>query len=198
MNYLSHIAIAKIIFDQFSQDLKSSLDRQSFIFGNIKPDLANGGIPVPGSIVEAVDQISDKAECILSKIQILEDYSIQMGEICHMVCDAFTDRQPEGAGMLKSLHHLIKKVQSHRTISRFENSGFSAGNLEAASLKDVKVVIFNLLDAYGKKPIGNSKENEYSIAASVWVCESVLKLQRKNSSTYPETPDEVMNENKIA
>jgi len=92
----THTIMAHHISEHIRQDFNLSLDKYSFTWGNIKPDLFKSYIKDKHYMAESIDSVSNKILELSylnpSNIFIernFDKFSLHMGIICHYICDFF-------------------------------------------------------------------------------------------------------------
>lgn len=92
----THNIMAHHISEHIKQDVNLNLDKYSFTWGNIKPDLFKSYIKDKHYMTESIDSVSNKILELshLNPSNILSEknfgkFSLHMGIICHYICDFF-------------------------------------------------------------------------------------------------------------
>lgn len=191
MYFFTHLFIAKILYARLSETIP--LDFYSFRYGNIKPDL-----PCQNRKHHTLDNylelVCHQTSSLQTEEHSIEDFSIQLGEICHYVSDFFCYYHLNEHLHNKNLKHFFYEVSLHLSLLphrlRFEYP-FTLPSLFIA--KDVKATVTTMRDLYHLHPKSRKKDIDYALSSSVLICE--LIFEHIYVSSYKTSNEEIRNEN---
>jgi len=176
MYFYTHLYIAKELYKQLSKNIL--LDFDSFSYGNIKPDIPskNRKHHTQENYLEKVsDQIS-----ILKKEEItVQEFSIQLGEICHYISDFFCYYHLNEHLHKKNLHHFFYEISMHISLItyRFEKINCIVDpNLLSSSFENPIISSFHtMFELYSTKPNSKKKDMDFALSTSLVICEKILE-----------------------
>ncbi len=91
MDCISHSRIAKLIANHVDEFHGLKLDLNSFVFGNLKPDLKAEYITKRHNPSVMFDEVMEKIVTLYNNYEYSQinenDYSVDLGEICHYLTD---------------------------------------------------------------------------------------------------------------
>jgi hypothetical protein len=172
MFFFTHVFISKALYQRYNDLMK--LEEKDFTYGNILPDLPSKD-RVHHTLENCLFTTLNKANILLNKKQSTKLYSVQLGEICHYICDFFCYYHFNESIHDKKLSHLLYEMRLHHYIRKnYPNKNYMvlASNKEPRS--DISTIILELRKEYSMKPKTMKNDIEYALYAMVWVCESLI------------------------
>ena len=184
----SHIIIGNIVCDYLKQHYNISLDRQSFVRGNVIPDYSMLGILEPHFPKMSLDfvnkQVATLADSYLESDIIGSNFSLNLGIVCHYLTDFFCHAHSIGYKQF-----LINHVRYEKALHKYleENkkrilSKLSYYNITSRSSEEINKKLFDLLLEYSIKE-GHSFENDitYIIKVCVYAATSIINCALEHS-----------------
>lgn len=176
MNIITHRIMANKIMDNIDFKGNDLIKRESFIWGNIKPDVISKYKLTRHYFVESFDMIIDKIN-YLSSISLdelgneisLRKFSVELGVVCHFLCDYFTmphyDRWEFKHSMKKHV-----KYEGHlgKVAKKYE---FNIKKSEKIDIDDVVKFILNNQEQYSA-----SGKYEEDLEYSYKVCNVIVNM----------------------
>lgn len=172
MYFFTHLFMAKILYARLSVNIP--LDFHSFCYGNIKPDLPCFGRR-HHTLDNYLETVCIQATALQTEEHSIQDFSTQLGEICHYLCDFFCYYHLNEPLHKKSLKHFFYEISLHMYLlpNRFRlEYTFSLPSLFAA--KDMVATITTMRDLYDLHPKSRKKDMEYALSTSVLVSEMIF------------------------
>lgn len=172
MNFFTHIAISKILYNQIKS--KINLNKSAFIYGNIKPDLSSKLMKKPHTMDNYFNFVCSRADNLIRGEETLKDFSLELGEICHYVCDFFCLYHTEIELFNNLNDHFLYELKLHFILKKFtqkEKSEIVTCNKEAS--RDFASIISSRISEYSADTSLLKKDISYAISTSAWICESV-------------------------
>lgn len=172
MNLLTHVAISRILYDHFERQME--LDRSAFIYGNIKPDLSCKLMRKAHIMENYYDYICSSSGELMKNEKSLAEFSVELGQICHYVCDFFCryHLNKEIFGNLRE--HFLYELRLQYELWKLTRKGKL--DLDIYSRKersDIASIIFQMRSDYFSEAATMNKDIYYAISTAIWVCESV-------------------------
>jgi hypothetical protein len=137
MNKRTHIILGRLLYQRLTEDFGICLDKQSFLLGNILPDLTLSFIVRPHFIDSSIQHIRDEIKRLIpahnDSVYCGSDFSRRLGEICHYCADFFCFPHsiyykgdiPSHVRYEKALYHYLKDniIESTWKASTVKRSG---------------------------------------------------------------------------
>lgn len=91
MNLFSHITMGRYLYTYFTENLGVELDRASFVKWNVLPDIAPSLLKLSHFKKDIYDLVMERAETLSRRgdEMSVQEYSKQMGILCHFMSDFF-------------------------------------------------------------------------------------------------------------
>jgi hypothetical protein len=185
----SHIIIGNIVCDYLKQRYNISLDRQSFVRGNVIPDYSMLGVLEPHFPKRSLDfvkkQVAHLADTYLQSAVIGSGCSLNLGIICHYLTDFFCHAHSIGYKQ-----YIINHVRYEKALHKYlvENKkrilgGLSYYSIDDSSAENINKRLFDLLLEYSIKA-EHSFENDitYIIKVCVYAAASIIVCALEQSS----------------
>lgn len=170
MNFFTHIEIAKILYKNLKRIME--LDKKAFIYGNIKPDLTCKLLRNPHTLENYFLVVCRSAEDLISDELPLQEYSFELGEICHYVCDFFCQYHLNEEIFHRFKEHFIYELKLHFELRKSSpNIAIKPGPNKA--VYNIPLIITEFRKDYSANPASMKKDIEFSLSAAQLVCESV-------------------------
>lgn len=179
MNFFTHIAISKIIYDHLK--LKIDLDKNAFIFGNVKPDLTYKLKKNPHILENHLFDVCDGAKELMKGKESLKELSTDLGQICHYICDFFCRYHLNILIFNKLARHFLYELKLQFVL--FEMTGSEKSEIlekNKSARKDIESIIFEMRNDYLSGSAEMKNDITYAISTAIWVCESVLYFQAQS------------------
>ncbi len=172
MNLLTHIAISKILYSHLGKQME--LDRNAFIYGNIKPDLSYKLMKKAHLMENYSAYVYSSSEELMKGELSLEEFSVELGQICHYVCDFFC-RYHLNKEIFHNLggHFLYELKLQYELWKLTRRDKFELDIYSRKERRDIASIIFQMRSDYFSEPDTLSKDIYYAISSAIWVCESV-------------------------
>lgn len=118
MFILTHMRLAALIYDQLSPYEQMNIDRNWFVYGNVEPDFSRAKKcfkhyeDVAMKMIEAT--VLELDEHSLTK----KDYSLQLGVLCHFICDVFCLYHQEAYRNKNPWQHFLYEYHLHMQLEK--------------------------------------------------------------------------------
>jgi len=109
----SHILMSQILYKHISNNMNFKLNRVTFAYGNIKPDLNNKDINCGHTLDESLYKVNKYSEKLMSENISIKEFSKSLGVICHFSCDYFCLYHREGNEKKGAFEHLAYETVLH-------------------------------------------------------------------------------------
>ena len=170
MNLFTHIAISKLLYRELKDMVQ--LDKNSFSYGNIKPDIVKRGMNKPHTLENYLTVVCEKSEELIHTEYSIQDFSIRLGEICHYVCDFFCQYHLKDEILLSIREHSVYELKLHFKMKKItQNIDLKLGTKQLS--RDICTMIKELRKEYLSCAPDMKKDIEYAFQATAWICESL-------------------------
>ena len=186
MDTLLHGKIGYILGRELIDNGYSNINTDSFVYGNMLPDLNLKYRMTMHSKKEDWDKVVKIIdELVCSKEKINDDISIKLGMLSHYLCDFFTFPHNEAFGKNIIHHELYEQAQRilwWGKLSKIWEECTEEIKVELKSTKDMIVYIEDMYNIYIRN-LGDKKRDLFfsNILIRV-VCLSILKIRKNQKS----------------
>ncbi|QAT61901.1 MULTISPECIES: zinc dependent phospholipase C family protein [Tissierellales] len=186
MFFFTHLFISKELYQHFSGEMK--IDRRAFAYGNIKPDL-----PLLKHDAHTLENclfiVCDKFNRIMEEEETSsEEFSMELGEICHYVCDFFCYYHLSEEIYNKKIRHFLYELRLHFKlyIIRFTH-GFTMSPSKMKPKRNIVFIVTEMRKAYFSQPDSMKKDLDYAFLSTIWICESIICYMKHSSNASEKT-----------
>lgn len=172
MNLLTHVAISRILYDHF--DKRMELDRSAFVYGNIRPDLSCKLMRKAHIMENYHEYVCGSSGELMKNGRSLAEFSVELGQICHYVCDFFC-RYHLNREIFHNLGgHFLYELRLQYELWKLTRKGKLELDIYSRKARnDIASIIFQMRSDYFSEAETMNKDIYYAISAAIWVCESV-------------------------
>lgn len=182
MNFLTHMAMSNILYDNLNGTM--DLDKKAFVYGNIKPDLTSKLLQIPHTLENYIFFVCNSAEKLMNGDSNAKEFSLELGEICHYVCDFFCKYHIDDNIFHKFKSHFFYELRLHFVL--IKNSSKIKTRPEIKPLKkNISSIIKELRKEYESSPDSMEKDLEFALKAATWVCEYVYYFSFNRAIDFP-------------
>jgi hypothetical protein len=181
LNLFTHILISKILYKHLVK--KIDLDKSAFIFGNIKPDLTSKCFIIPHTLDNYLLIVCDQANKLISKETSLKEFSMNLGEMCHYLCDFFCFYHFNQTLYNKLFFHFIYEVYLHVKLYNiiFTRKLRLDSNIHVPR-KNISSIVLTNRKNYFSRPSDIQRDIFYAFSTAIWSCESVFYFKANNKN----------------
>src|SRR6056297_2393813 len=175
MNLLTHIELSKVIYKNLKD--KIVLEKNSFVYGNIKPDLTNKLLKKPHTVENYMHYVCEEAEYLMEEEVSLHEFSFRLGEICHYISDFFCLYHTDLEIFNEFKKHFIYELKLHFVLLKnIRSIGSKFGEIN--SRQNIHSIIEEFQNQYFEKPSNMKKDLDYAFMATVYICETVYAFSK--------------------
>lgn len=186
MYFFTHLFISKKLYKHFSGDFP--LDKKSFAYGNIKPDISHHPIyRNPHTLENYLLFVNDRAKKLVEAEISLKDFSVDLGEICHYVCDFFCYYHLNEIIYRRLFDHFFYELRLHFIMYKiYYGNKRKLLSSRKEPRKNISSIILEMQKEYLLEPVSYKRDIDYALQTTIWTCESIL--------FYIKTPYLLLNE----
>jgi hypothetical protein len=173
MNFFTHIMFSKELYRQLSHHIE--LDKKSFCYGNIKPDLSPKCLRNPHLLENYLFIVANSSNRLITeKNPDLKEFSVDLGIICHYICDFFCYYHVDSKLYHHLLDHFLYEIRLHWVLC---STGIK-NKLDTASGRknpgrSIASMIMEMRKEYMSRQKTFQSDIEYALLTSLWACELI-------------------------
>jgi len=178
----THISFAHIFYSYFNNKLNVRLDKKAFIYGNIYPDIYPNKCTADHTLKGSIGLISKYQDKLINERISNEEYSTNLGIICHFICDYFCLYHQESHKNSSMIEHFVYelKLDAVFTTLLVSNKLYYERFIQYGN-SDIISLILNMQDKYHKEKISISRDIQYALAAVLSAAELILSFKANRS-----------------
>ena len=172
MYFFTHLFIAKVLYQHLSETV--DLDYKAFSYGNIKPDLPST-TRKHHTLDNYLETVCIKADSLKEEEMTVEDFSEELGEICHYISDFFCYYHLNETLHKRSLKHFSYEILTHLTLfpNRIsENYSFTTPLVSSGI--SIEETISTMREQYFQKEKSIKRDMEFALSTSLLISEAIL------------------------
>lgn len=177
----THMLMAEDLYKSIKDITNIDICRNSFIYGNVKPDIVYRLSSLPHKIDELIDPICEDMEGIIStKFRSDQQLSVDLGVICHFLCDFFC-----GPHFYADMsNHIVSHLNYEKNLHRFYRDANKDTWIDELRLFEgdkthnydsFKQCILRVKDLYTREEASYERDIYFALLASKVIMRAVLK-----------------------
>jgi hypothetical protein len=169
----THSEIGKFLYLYILQKTQLTINKKSFVYGNIKPDIDKKLRNIPHRINNLIIFLEVEIQNLLSENNSVDEFSEKLGMVCHFLSDSFCSFHFYDKLWKKNIfEHIIYEIKLHY-ISKTVLKEFSYNNLLIQNTKDLNIIYKILENDYTKEKEKMSNDIKYALTFSILVINSI-------------------------
>jgi len=173
MNFITHIMISETIYHYLAKDI--TLDKGAFRYGNIKPDLTSECLRYPHTLENCMFLVCNHSSRLTDQNLSLREFSIELGIICHYICDFFCYYHYDNFIHKKLFLHFLYELRLQLYLTRLMLTGkISIKPVRKNRLFGIASIVMEMRREYAAEKKSLSSDIEYAFHAAVRVCDFIL------------------------
>jgi len=185
MNLLTHIKISRILYDHFEGLM--DLDRNAFIYGNIKPDLSGVSMSRAHIAENYREYVCRSSGELMKQAKSTKEFSMELGQICHYLCDFFCRYHKDKEIYSRLTCHFLYELRLQYELWKL--AGKDKMDLEIYSRRvrsDISSILFLMQSDYFSGPETPSQDIYYAISTAIWIGESIACFMARHADPVVE------------
>lgn len=172
MNFATHIEIGNALYEELCKVV--DLDRESFIYGNIKPDCTPKAIIIPHTLTNYLDPVLNLANRLMEEDLTKGAFSEGLGTLCHFMSDFSCLYHANEDKFHKFVGHILYEKRLHSFHRKKESSFFkSILSIRPNLVRDLRESIINFREEYFSQPHSIELDFFYAYRLCKLACQSV-------------------------
>ncbi|HVI40544.1 MAG TPA: zinc dependent phospholipase C family protein [Anaerovoracaceae bacterium] len=185
MNFLTHIMISKTLYRHLSKEM--DLDRSAFLYGNIKPDLSPKCLRNPHILENYLFIVCNQSNQLINHHAPLKEYSVDLGEICHYICDFFCYYHLDYKIYHKLFYHFLYEIRLHLALCSLllkQKINLTPGRENPD--KNIASMVMEMRKEYMTEHKTLQRDIEYAFTTALWACEAISRLSSDTAESAAE------------
>lgn len=171
----THILFSKILYENCLKDLNFKLDRYKFMYGNIKPDIFCNYFKDNHTIKESIQIVERYSNELISSKNNTSDFSVELGVICHYVCDYFCIYHTEDYAKNNIFEHIGYERKLHnKVIEMIEKSQMKIENRNNFINENIIEFIYKMQEKYFEEKQSLTRDIIYALETANAVTEAIV------------------------
>jgi len=176
MNFLTHIMFSRTLYRHLSKEM--DLDRKAFFYGNIKPDLSPQCFRNPHILENYLFPVYYDSNRLIQQNPPVKEFSVELGVICHHICDFFCYCHLNHTIYHKLIYHLFYEIRLHLVFCSM--AARNKINLKSGRKnpdENLASMVLKMRKEYMSKQKIMCRDIEYALQASLFACELIDSLK---------------------
>lgn len=175
MIVFTHLLFSKVLYRYYSKEVHCKLDKNSFMFGNIKPDICHEYSKYPHSIDDTLNVVSELSNQLILNKHDKKYCSMVLGMISHYVCDYFCLYHTKSYVNKKILGHFIYETRLHiQLITLLMKRKLNFISDQLVSKKNPIAIIFEEQTKYKEQKDSIHKDINFALSTASTVLQSIM------------------------
>ncbi|SHK19003.1 Zinc dependent phospholipase C [Anaerobranca californiensis DSM 14826] len=180
----THMLIAKRVYGNLKSKLVFKLQKNNFIYGNIKPDLILPLSSRAHTLTDSLEFILEEANKLIYSQDIdLETFSTNLGVINHFLADFFCSPHYYKGNFPSFANHLMYEIALHNFFKKMDyDTPLTVENLKIQNLFniDMKETIFLLENEYLEESPKLERDIIFALKATTLISYHIVKNSKFN------------------
>lgn len=175
----THLLFSKIIFKNCLNKPNIKLDKKSFMYGNVKPDLFSEDPNDAHSLEENAGTVKRYFNKLVNNKLTEQEFSLTLGMLCHYICDFFCIYHRREYKNKSMWTHIIYEIQLHFKLIMLLITG-KLKLIQNVKLrkKDSLSMILEMRKKYQQEKESIIKDITFAVSTAILISESVLYLKK--------------------
>jgi len=182
MNFLTHIMISRSLYRHFSK--RNDLSRWDFLYGSIKPDLSSKCLKNPHILDNYLFVVTNSINQLSSRKLSQKEFSVELGIICHYICDFFCYYHLDNQIHKKLFDHFIYELRLHMSLhSLLRQQRIIIKPSRKNPRYNVGSLVMEMRREYHSRRNTLKRDLDFAFLTSIWACESIFYILDQDSET---------------
>jgi len=183
MNFLTHIMFSRTLYRHLSKEM--DLDRKAFFYGNIKPDLSPQCLRNPHILENYLFPVYYDSNRLIQQNPPVKEFSVELGVICHHICDFFCYSHQNHTIYHKLFYHLFYEIQLHLVFCfMLVRNKINIKSEKKNPDENIASIVLKMRKEYMSKQKTICKDIEYALQTSLFACELIDSF-KASYNPYP-------------
>ncbi|NMA06478.1 MAG: zinc dependent phospholipase C family protein [Ruminococcaceae bacterium] len=173
MNIVTHVQMGGKLYEELCE--VAELDRQAFIYGNIKPDCALKTLLPPHTMTNYLEWVLTLTDCLIEYDLPRNVLSEGLGVLCHFLSDFCCLYHAREDKFHNLIGHIIYEKRLHNHHKKKESSLFKeVFSFKPEPVRDLRQTIINFREEYFSQPHSLDLDLSYAYMLCNLICQSVI------------------------
>lgn len=171
----THILFSKILYENCLKDLNFKLDKYKFMYGNVKPDIFCNYFKDDHTIKGSIKIVEGYSNKLINSKNNISKFSVELGVICHYVCDYFCIYHTEDYAKNNIFKHISYEKKLHnKVIDMIGKSEIKIENRNNFIKGDIVEFIYKMQKKYFDEKQSLTKDIMYALETANAVTEGIV------------------------
>jgi hypothetical protein len=172
LNFVTHLQMAGVLYGELCRVV--DLDRESFIYGNVKPDCSLKGVLLPHTLTNYFDRVLDLADRLMEEDLTKQVYSEGLGVLCHFLSDFYCLYHAKEEKFNHYMGHAVYEIRLHNFHKKKEPSFLkNIFSFKPNLAQDLRQTIIDFREEYFSRPHSLELDFFYAYRLCKLACQSV-------------------------
>lgn len=177
----THILFSKVLYENCLKDLNFKLDRYKFMYGNIKPDIFCNYFKDNHTIKGSIQIVKEHSQKLINGKNNISRFSVELGVICHYVCDYFCIYHTDGYANSNIFKHIIYEKKLHdKAIDMIEKENIKIKTRSSLFQGNIVEFIYKMQEKYFDENQSLTRDIIYALETANTVAEGIIYYSLKN------------------
>ncbi|MFT8316590.1 MAG: zinc dependent phospholipase C family protein [Clostridium sp.] len=184
----THILFSKIVYKHCLKELNFKLNKNIFMYGNIKPDISPDTFKSSHTLKDSIGIVSEHFNELSNNKLDIKQFSMLLGMICHYTADYFCIYHTEEYSKKSIFKHIAYEIALHINLRILLIRGkLKIIDSRSVPQRNVLSIIYNMQEKYFQKKRGFLTDIIYAVSTITMVIESIIYFnvnKFENIETY--------------
>lgn len=179
----THILFSKVLYENCLEDLNFKLDRYKFMYGNIKPDIFCNYFKDNHTIKGSIEIVKEHSQKLINGENNISRFSVELGVICHYVCDYFCIYHTDEYANNNIFKHIIYENKLHaKAIDMIEKENIKIKTRSNLFQGNIVEFIYKMQEKYFDENQSLTRDIMYALETANTVAEGIIYYSLKNDN----------------
>jgi len=179
----THILFSKVLYENCLEDLNFKLDRYKFMYGNIKPDIFCNYFKDNHTIKGSIEIVKEHSQKLINGNNNISRFSVELGVICHYVCDYFCIYHTDEYANNNIFKHIIYEKKLHaRAIDMIEKENIKIKAKSNLLEGNIVEFIYKMQEKYFNENQSLTRDIIYALETANTVAQGIINYSLKNDN----------------
>lgn len=195
----THIVFSKILYEKCIKDLNFKLDKYKFMYGNIKPDIFCNYFKDNHTIKGSIQIVEEYSKELINAERSIGKFSVELGVICHYVCDYFCIYHTEKYNGNNIFEHIRYENRLHnKLLDMIKNKKIKINGENVLPKEGIIEFIYKMQEKYFREEKSLTRDITYALETANTITKGIIYYSSLNSKKSLNHNKELNNLEKIS
>lgn len=171
----THILFSKVLYENCMKDLNFKLDKYKFMYGNIKPDIFCNYFKDNHTIKGSIQIVEESSKKLINGKNNIGEFSVELGVICHYVCDYFCIYHTEEYANNNIFEHISYEKRLHnKALDMIKNKKIKIKARTNLPKEDIVEFIYKMQEIYFNEKQSLIRDITYALETANTIAEWIV------------------------